>query len=257
MDDPGVGRIGADRTGDPIVEAHAQGDEQVGRLDGLVDVLPAVHAHVAVGQRVVLGDVADAKECPGDRDLGLVGERPELLGGVGDEHTVAREDDRALGFGDGLGRQLDLARMALEARLEAGQVERGRVGGPRLGRERVLGEVDVHRTRAAGTSDVEGLRDDARDLVGTAHQVVVLRHRQRDAADVDLLEGVLAQERTRHVAGERDHRHRVELGCGDAGDQVGGTGAGRPEADTDASAGSSVAVGSMCGSLLVADEDGA
>ena len=31
----------------------------------------------------------------------------------------------------------------------------------------------------------------------------------------------------------------------------------RPEADTDAAAGASVAVGSVCGSLLVADEDGA
>ena len=46
----------------------------------------------------------------------------------------------------------------------------------------------------AGAGDVEGLGDDARQLVGVADQVVVLGHRQRDAVDVDLLEGVLADE---------------------------------------------------------------
>ncbi len=61
MDDAGVGRVGADRAGDAVVEAHAQGDEQVGGLDGLVDVLPAVHAHVAVGERVLLVHGADCR----------------------------------------------------------------------------------------------------------------------------------------------------------------------------------------------------
>ena len=45
--------------------------------------------------------------------------------------------------------------------------------------------------------EVERLGDDVRDVVGVAHQVVVLGHRQRDAGDVDLLERVLADERRR------------------------------------------------------------
>ena len=61
VDDAGVGRVRADRAGDAVIEAHAQGDEQVRRLDGLVDVLPAVHAHVAVGERVLLVHGADAR----------------------------------------------------------------------------------------------------------------------------------------------------------------------------------------------------
>ncbi len=111
--------------------------------------------------------------------------------------------------------------------------------------------------RAAGAGDVEGLGDDARDVVGLAHQVVVLRHRQRDAGDVDLLEGVLADERAGHVAGDGDHGHGVQLGGGDAGHEVGGAGAAGAEADADLAAGAGVAVGRMGGALLVADEDGA
>ena len=49
----------------------------------------------------------------------------------------------------------------------------------------------------AGPGDVERLGDDARQVVGVADEVVVLGHRQRDAVDVDLLEGVLADQRGR------------------------------------------------------------
>ena len=67
--------------------------------------------------------------------------------------------------------------------------------GARLLLERVLGDVDVDGAGPAGAGDVERLGDDARQLVGVADQVVVLGHRQRDAVDVDLLEGVLADQR--------------------------------------------------------------
>ena len=65
---------------------------------------------------------------------------------------------------------------------------------PRLLLEGVLGDVDVDRARPAGPGDVERLGDDARQVVGVADQVVVLGHRQGDAVDVDLLEGVLADQ---------------------------------------------------------------
>ena len=75
MDDPRVRGVGPDVAGHPVVEAHADGDQQVGALDRPVDVLPAVHAHVAVGERMGLVDGADPEQRPGDRDLGLLGER--------------------------------------------------------------------------------------------------------------------------------------------------------------------------------------
>ena len=47
--------------------------------------------------------------------------------------------------------------------------------GARLLLERVLGDVDVDRAGPAGPGDVERLGDDARQVVGVADQVVVLR----------------------------------------------------------------------------------
>ena len=88
--------------------------------------------------------------------------------------------------------------MAVHVRPEAGQagddLVLGRVLGAGLLLERVLRDVDVDRARAAGAGDMERLGHDARQVVGVADQVVVLGHRQRDAVDVDLLEGVLADQ---------------------------------------------------------------
>ena len=87
------------------------------------------------------------------------------------------------------------------------------------------------------------------------HQVVVLRHRQRDAVDVDLLERVLADQRRRDVAGDRDHRDRVEERRPDAGDEVGRAGTGGAHAHADPARDPRVAVGGVRAALLVADED--
>ena len=72
----------------------------------------------------------------------------------------------------------------------------------------------------AGPRDVERLGDDPRQVVGVADQVVVLGHRQGDAVDVDLLEGVLADQAAGHVAGDRDDRYGVEERRADPGDEV-------------------------------------
>ena len=42
-----VERVGLEVAGDAVVETHAEGDEQVGLLDGLVDPRLAVHTHHA------------------------------------------------------------------------------------------------------------------------------------------------------------------------------------------------------------------
>ena len=259
VDDPGVRRVGADAAGDPVVEPHPDGDQEVGRLDRAVHVLPAVHPHVAVGQRILLVDRADAEQRPRDRDLGLLGERLELVPGLGDEDAVAGEDQRALGLGDLAGGELQLLGVALGGGPEAGHagdhVVEGGVLGARLLLQGVLRDVDVDRARAAVGREVERLGDDVRDVVGVPDQVVVLRHRQRDAGDVDLLERVLADQGVGHVAGDRDHRDRVELGGGDRGDEVRGARAAGAHAHADPAAGAGVAVGRVAAALLVADED--
>ena len=57
-----------------------------------------------------LVDDADAEQRPGDGDLGLLGERDEVVPGLGVEDAVAGQDDRALGRGDLGGGELELAR---------------------------------------------------------------------------------------------------------------------------------------------------
>ena len=51
----------------------------------------------------------------------------------------------------------------------------------------------------------------------------MLGDRHRDAVDIHLLEGIGADHRQRHLAGDDDHRNRVEGSVGDRGDQVGRT----------------------------------
>ena len=58
-------------------------------------------------------------------------------------------------------------------------------------------------------ADVEGLAHDARDVVRVLHQVGVLHDRVRDAGDVRLLEGVLAEHRQDLLAADHDHRRGV------------------------------------------------
>ncbi len=149
--------------------------------------------------------------------------------------------------------------MAVHVRPEARQAgdDLGLVGMLRLRLllEGVLRDVDVDGTRPAGPGDVERLGEDPGQVVGVADEVVVLRHRQGDAVDVDLLEGVLAEEGGRDVAGDRDDGDGVEEGGADAGDEVRRPGTARPEADADPAGDPGVAVGGVGAALLVADED--
>ena len=63
-----------------------------------------------------------------------------------------------------------------------------------------------------------------------------------------------ADQRCGHLAGDADQRNRIHHRGGDAGDQVGGAGAGGRERDADLAAGARVAVGHVRGALFVADQ---
>ena len=259
VDDPGVRRIGPHVAGDPVVEAHPDGEQQVGRLDRLVDVLPAVHAHVAVAQGMGLVDRPDAQQGVGHGDLGLLGKGDEVVPGPGVQDAMTGEDHRTLGPGDLRGRELELAQVPVHVRPEARQAGDDLLvaGVRRVGLllERVLGDVDVNRAGTTASGDVEGFGEDAGQVVRVADQVVVLGHRQRDAVDVDLLERVLADQRGRHVARDGHHRHAVELGRADARDEVRRAGTGGAHAHADLARGAGEAVGSVRAALLVPDED--
>ncbi len=141
----------------------------------------------------------------------------------------------------------------------AGQVQRGRpdVTGEHRGRclQDVLGQVDQDRPGPARRGDVERLGDRAGDLIGGLDKEVVFGDRHRDAADVSFLEGVGADRRARHLAGDRHHRHRIHVGIRDRRDQVRRARPGRRDAHPHPSGGLGIALGGVPGTLLVADQD--
>ena len=77
---------------------------------------------------------------------------------------------------------------------------------------------------------------------------------QGDTGDIDLLETVGTDDRVGYVAGNGDHGNRIDVSGGDAGDQVGGTGAGGSDDHADLTGGTGIAVSRMGRALLVSGE---
>ena len=75
---------------------------------------------------------------------------------------------------------------------------------------------------------------------------------QGHAQYVGFLEGVGADQAGRHLAGDDQHGNGIPVGVGNAGDQVGGTGARGGNADAQLAAGPGVAIGRQGTALFVA-----
>ena len=130
-------------------------------------------------------------------------------------------------------------------------------GGDVLGQGRlnVLGHVDEHGAGAIGLGNAERLANGVSQFLDRLHEIVVLRDGQRDARDVDLLEGVGADEGVGHVARDSNERGGVKVGSGDASHKVGGTGARGGNDDADLAGGAGITVGCVGGSLLMGGQD--
>ena len=119
----------------------------------------------------------------------------------------------------------------------------------------IFGDVDQDRPGPPRGRDEKGLSNHAGQIRWIAHQPGVLHDRQRDAEDVGLLEGIGADHRPGHLSGDHHHRHRVHLRGGDAGHQVGGTGAGGAKANANFAGGAGVGIGGMGAALLMAHQE--
>ena len=119
----------------------------------------------------------------------------------------------------------------------------------------VFGHIDQNRAGATGCRNVVGLAGDARQRVGFLHEVVVLHHRNGDAENVGLLEGVLAEHPGHGLTANDEHRHGVHHRGHETGDGVAGAGAGSHEHRGGAAGRTGIAIGHVHGTLLVAHED--
>ena len=242
---------------DAVVEAGAYGDQHVGLVHRHVGLVGAMHAQHAQEARVRHGEGAQAHEGAGDGVAEEVDQFPQGLGGLAEDDAAAGVDHRALGLEQDVHRLADLARVALGRRVVGAELDllRVMVGNLDVGVGDVLGDVHQHRAGATGGGDVEGLADGQGQVVDIAHQKVVLDTGAGDADRVNLLEGVAADDRGRHLPGEDHHGDGVHVGGGDAGNGVGGPGSRGDQGDAAAAGGAGIAVGAMGGGLLVADQD--
>ena len=194
VDDLGVGREGRHLAGHPVVEAAAEGDQQVGLLHGRDRGVVAVHPGHPEAQRMAVGKGAAGHEGGDHVDARQLGQLPQRLGRPGLQDPSPGVDDRAAALGDEAGRLPHHAGVAPGVGLVAGKGERHVAVArpvPVHGRlQHVLRHVEQHRSRPSGRGDVKGLADEQRDVVRVHDQLVVLGHRTGDADGVALLEGV-------------------------------------------------------------------
>ncbi len=118
----------------------------------------------------------------------------------------------------------------------------------------ILRNVDHDRPRAAVLRDIEGLVQDAREIVDLADEIIMLGAMAGDADRVAFLERVRADKMRRDLAGDADQRDRIHQGVGQAGDGVGRAGAGGHEKHADLAARSRESLGGMGRALLVAHQ---
>ena len=82
----------------------------------------------------------------------------------------------------------------------------------------VFRDVDNDGAGATAGSDVEGLRDDTRDISGIHDQVAVFDDGQGDAEYIGFLKGAPPDGGGGDLAGDGDHGDGVHEGIGDTGD---------------------------------------
>ena len=87
------------------------------------------------------------------------------------------------------------------------------------------------------------------------HEIIVLGAGPRDAGGVGFLEGVVADQMGRHLAGQADHGDGIHQRVGETGHGIGGARTRGHQHDADLAGRARIALGGMDGGLLVADQD--
>lgn len=256
VDDLGVGGERLQLSGHAVIEARADSDEQVAMMHRVVGVGRAVHPQHPQREGVRLGEGALAHQRRGGGDGEPLGELAHFFVAPGVDGSAAHVEDRARGCVQELRRAGDLHGMPLGGRPVTADLCRA-LGGRvlEIATGDVPGQVNHHGAGPAGRGDMERLVDHPREIARVLDQVVMLHHGERDAKGVCLLEGVLANVKGGHLAGERHNRDGVHVGVGDSGDQVGGSGTGGADAYSDAPGRARVTIRHMGAALFVARQN--
>ncbi len=240
--------------GDAVIEAGADGDEQIAALHGAGRRDGAVHAEHAEHLRIGIRHDAARRQGGDDRSVGHVGQLLDEVARIGTHRAAADVQHRTVRLLEQLRRVGQHTAVRLGGRIVAGQNHALRPGVVHRAGLRGLGDVHHHRSRTAGTRDVVRLGQHARNVLRAGDQIRVLHHRVGGAHDVGLLERVGADGVHAHLAGDDDHRNGIHVRVGDRGDHVRGARSGGHDAHADLAGGQRVAFGRMAGGLLVAHQ---
>ena len=208
---------------------------------------------------MALGQAALAVERVGDRHLEGFGKRGQIRRAAARHHAAADVEHGPLGLGQRGHDALDRRRVDHRPRQGRGRL-RKRVDGE-VGREEVHRHVDQHGAGAARLREVERAFEDPRQIIDAIDAVDALAEGPEHLALVgvgmhqELLVRVTAVVVRRDVAGDDDHRNRVERGIGHARRGVREPRAEVAEHHAHLAGRARVAIGRVRGELLVPRRD--
>ena len=195
-----------------------------------------------------------AHERGSERYVSQFGQLGEQVPGFGVNDAAAAIKHRPAAFQDHLRHPLEILMPPFAKALGTPGTGAGGVACLCLFHQHAFGEIDQHRPRPSRDGRLESLIHDARNLRRRLHQITSLGTRQADAHRVRLLECVLADQRRRHLPGQRHHRNGIHQRRCKTGHHVGGSGPGCYQAHPWFPGSSRVSIGGKSRSLLVPNQ---
>ena len=256
------GELGVPGAGVGLSEPRAQREDPVSRSSRLIGEGGPPESRHAQHEWIVIGHRTLAHEAVGDGKREQLGELGELCRGIGGDHSATDIQHRAFGIQkvlhDLLGDRLVEARLDQRTSVAEHPVEQLDLD---FGGEDIHGDVDEDGSGPAALREREGLVEHLGDEVGLINTPRTLDERAVDlvlsgvGVKVDLLMWVLPEVVRRDVAGDDDHRDRIQRGVRHPCGGIRQTGTEVREHDPRALACARVPVSRMGGDLLMPHVD--
>src|SRR5713226_1029127 len=199
--------IRAQVAGDAVVEAHADGDEEVSFLNGVVHPGFAMHAHHAEVQRVFGREAADSEKGHGDGIIASADELLERAHRAGNHDAVAGENDRSFRGVQHLDSAVEFGLIVIVALALGWKLWLRRFpvefSGSLL---RIFGDVDEDRAGTSAIGDQEGFAESACNIFRASDHHIMFCDGHGDAGNIDLLKRIGTQDFAADLARNADNR---------------------------------------------------
>ena len=183
----------------------------------------------------------------------FLGKFLKLIEGLGNNYPPASDDNRLHSFVNELCCFLNLSRMPTRDNPVARQTKLIGINKVRLLLLDISRYVNKHRARPPCLSNVEGLFNRFSQLSNIGNKIVMFGNWNGDAGDIRLLKGILTNNRCSYLASYSYHRYRIHISIGDTGNQISSSRPRRSNTHSSLMCNSSIAIGGMSRSLLMAN----